>query len=658
MTARGVKKPGRGVALRHRLLAAAGVLVTVPALVPGHAAQAAPAVRAQARVDQVGYATGAPKRAYLMTSSAEPGAVFTVVDARGRIADASVVGADQGAWSSTYTHVYAMDFDSVHREGSFHIVVSAGAMRVRSPVFRIDTAARLYATAMANSLAFYQNERDGPNFIPSALRTAPGHLNDAHAMTYLIPDVNSNGNFKGDLTALGVTIDAAGGWWDAGDYLKFTETISYVVGMMETAVRDFPRQLGPGSATANYSAEAAFGLNWLERMWNASTQTLYLQVGIGAGNSKTISDHDIWRLPQVDDAYGGTNPEDRYIRNRPVFRAAAPGSLISPNLAGRLAADFALCYQIDRVARPAQAATCLTDAEDIFAMADTHPGRLQTVIPYGFYPEKEWRDDLEWGATELYDALAAGPVPAGVPQTKALYYLRQAARWAHAYITGPNDAADSLNLYDVTGLAHFELYHAIGHAGNPDGLDVTRAQLLGDLAKQLASAVTQSQSDSFGFGFPWDTFDTTSHGAGLVVMAAEYDELTGTNRFAAYGSRWLGNILGANAWGTSLIVGDGTTFPACMQHQVANLAGSLDGAPPVLAGATVEGPNSFAATGVVAGMRTCPANGVDSFAQFNGATAAFQDNVQSWSTDEPALDLGAATPMAFAWQINNKPSVP
>ena len=55
-----------------------------------------------------------------------------------------------------------------------------------------------------------------------------------------------------------MTIDAAGGWWDAGDYLKFTETISYVVGMMETDVRDFP-VARPGSGTANYSAEAAFG---------------------------------------------------------------------------------------------------------------------------------------------------------------------------------------------------------------------------------------------------------------------------------------------------------------------------------------------------------------------------------------------------------------
>jgi endoglucanase len=658
MTVRPGGPPCRASTFRHRLLVAAGVLVTVPALIPVGAADAAPAVQAQVRVDQVGYATGAPKRAYLMTSTAQPGSVFKVVDARGHVAATSVVGADQGAWSSTYPHVYAMDFNAVHNEGSYHIVVSAGSMHARSPVFRIDTAARLYATAMANSLSFYQNERDGPNFIPSALRSAPGHLNDEHAMTYLIPDVNSNGDFKGDLSALGVTINAAGGWWDAGDYLKFTETISYVVGMMETAVRDFPGQLGPGSATANYSAEAAFGLNWLEHMWNAGTQTLYLQVGIGEGNSKIVGDHDIWRLPQVDDTYAGTNPEDRYIRNRPVFRAGAPGSLISPNLAGRLAADFALCYQIDRVTKPAQAATCLTNAEDIFALADTHPGRLQTVIPYDFYPEKEWRDDLEWGATELYDALSAGPVPAGVPNTKAMYYLRQAAHWARAYITGPYDAADSLNLYDVTGLAHFELYHAIEHAGNPTDIEVTKAQLLDDLARQLGRAVTQSGADPFGFGFPWDTFDTTSHGAGLVVMAAEYDQLTGTDAFAAYGSRWLGNILGANAWGTSLIVGDGSTFPACMQHQVANLAGSLDGASPVLAGATVEGPNSFAATGVVARMRTCPVNGVDTFAQFNSATAVFEDNVQSWSTDEPALDLGAATPMAFAWQIDNEPSVP
>jgi endoglucanase len=87
-----------------------------------------------------------------------------------------------------------------------------------------------------------------------------------------------------------------------------------------------------------------------------------------------------------------------------------------------------------------------------------------------------------------------------------------------------------------------------------------------------------------------------------------------------------------------------------MQHQVANIAGSLDGSPPILAGAAVEGPNSFAARGQLTGMRTCPPNGVDAFAQFN-SRAVYKDNVQSYSTVEPAIDLTASSPLAFARQI-------
>jgi len=84
---------------------------------------------------------------------------------------------------------------------------------------------------------------------------------------------------------------------------------------------------------------------------------------------------------------------------------------------------------------------------------------------------------------------------------------------------------------------------------------------------------------------------------------------------------------------------------------VANLVGSTNGSSPVLAGAAVEGPNSFAATGLVSGMVTCPSDGVDVFAPFNGKTAVYEDNVQSWSTVEPAIDLTASSPLAFAWRI-------
>jgi len=40
------------------------------------------------------------------------------------------------------------------------------------------------------------------------------------------------------------------------------------------------------------------------------------------------------------------------------------------------------------------------------------------------------------------------------------------------------------------------------------------------------------------------------------------------------------------------MVGEGSTFPDCMQHQVANLSGNLHGIGPALdAGAVVNGPN-------------------------------------------------------------------
>ena len=90
-----------------------------------------------------------------------------------------------------------------------------------------------------------------------------------------------------------------------------------------------------------------------------------------------------------------------------------------------------------RVSDPALAGRCLTAAEHIFDLADTAPRQLLTVIPFSFYPESEWRDDLELGATELYLAVAAGGLPAGLPHTDPGFYLQAAAHWANAYITGP-----------------------------------------------------------------------------------------------------------------------------------------------------------------------------------------------------------------------------
>lgn len=607
------------------------------------------------RVHQTGYVANAPKRAYLMSSASSSGASFSVLNSNGSPVFSAAIGSSQGSWGS-FTHVYALDFDTVTSPGIYTISV-IGSISSTSPSFPIDTGENLYSTLLENTLYFYENERDGANFITTPLRTAAGHLNDEKAKVYFTPTFNKKDN-AGPLTPTGAVIDASGGWWDAGDYMKFVETHSYVVALMLVGARDFPNQMGAGSMTSNFTSEAKFGLDWLQKMWDDSSKTFYYQVAVASGGHNYVGDHDIWRLPQVDDTYQNCISPYEYICNRPVFQntAGGAGASISPNLAGRLAASLAECYQVFKTSNPSYADQCLLSAEHIFDLANTSPGTLLTTGPHDFYPETEWRDDLEFGATELYFALQPGSLPPGLLHTDPLFYLTAAANWAHAYITGPNDAADTLNLYDVTGLAHFELYRAISLAGNPTGLAVTQAALLADLKKQLDKAVTQAGKDPFGFGFPWNVYDTTSHGFGLVVMAHEYDNLTSGTTYAAYASRWLANVLGTNAWGTSLVVDDGSTFPLCMQHQVTNLIPSPPNGPPFLKGAVVEGPNSFAARGTLANMVACPPNGVDQFSQFNGNGAVYEDNVQSYSTVEPAIDLTASSFLAFSWVISGAPS--
>jgi endoglucanase len=620
--------------------------------------RAAAAGAAFIRVNQLGYPTTASKRAYLMSRGAETGVTFSLRNAQGETVLSGTVGASLGSWSARFPHVYALDFDSVQSTGTYTISL-AGRTHASSPTFTIAAAQALYEAPLANALSFYENERDGPEFIASPLRSAGAHLNDATAMTYLTPAVNGNGEFKGELTSLGETIDASGGWWDAGDYLKFVQTTSYAVDLQLIGVRDFPAPMGAEAGASNFSEEARFGVEWLLRMWNDSTRTLYYQVGIGEGNASTAGDHDIWRLPQEDDSYGGTNPLYRLIRHRPVFRAGPPGSPVSPNLAGRDAAAFALCFQVFAQSRPALASRCLLAAEHIFELANTDPhGNLLTTVPFDFYPESEWRDDLELGASELAIALDSGaPLPDDLPHTQGAYYLEQAAQWAGSYIAHNGDEGEGLNLYDVSGLAHFELVRALRQAGSQSGLAVSEAELIAALGDELEAAVDQSQRDPFGFGFPWDEADTASHGDGLSVMASEYDALTGTTTYRAYAARWLGNILGANAWGSSFIIGDGSTFPDCPQQQVANIVGSLDGSPPLLAGAVVEGPSNETSKGKLAGMRACPAHGGNAFARFD-SSAVYRDNAQSYTTTEPAIDLTASSMLAFSWQIAAARSLP
>jgi endoglucanase len=613
------------------------------------------APNAYVRLNQAGYITGETKQAVLLADGAESG-TFSVVNATNStvVFTNAIPATSLGKWSTTFPDTYTLDFSAVTNPGVYRIQVTA-TISATSSNFPINLASVIYTPLLTNTLFFFQSQRDGPNVLTNILNRKPCHLLDTNALTYL-PATYSNDSLVGGLTnSGGANIDASGGWFDAGDYPKFVETTSYVVPMMFIALRDYPNRL---RANGDFLGEAEFGLDWLLKMWDQTNRILYYQVGIGDGNGGTIlGDHDYWRLPEADNTnLPASDPGYYAISHRPAFRYGPAGSQISPNLAGRLAAAFALASQVLRQTNSALASQCLVDAQTIFDLAQTNNVTVFSTSPNDYYPETSWHDDMEWGAAELYFATAQTDAT-GLPHTNALFYLQAAAYWASNYIAS-DSGSDTLNLYDTSAMGHYETCRAIAQAGNPAGLAITQTGLLNDLVAQLSSANTQSGKDPFGFAQAYPSLsDPTPHALGLAITANLYKQLTGLTNYDACGRAQRDWVLGRNAWGTTFIVGDGWTFPHCMQDQIGNLGCNLDGVPPIRLGATVDGPtDSTSGNGTPSGANTC--NDTSSFSTFNAAKGEYLDGVAYWMTVEPAQDYTVPTILLFAQQMGELTGAP
>jgi endoglucanase len=620
-----------------RSFLAAIVTVVFIALMGSGIAPVSAAPGTLVRVNQVGYVSGSGSKVVFVLSSAPcAGLAFTVEDTSHTVVDSGTVGADRGGWNSTFHHVCGVDLGSgVTGAGTYTVHVGS----VISPSFQVAPAQTLYGGLIANALQYYVANRDGADVDGSVLERKPSHLNDRHAPVYRIPTYA--GERLVSMKKVGGTHDVSGGWFDAGDYVKFVGTTSFTVATMLTAIRDHPTLFTGGGPA--FKAEAKRGIAWLLKTWDDHRRVLYYQVGIGSGNATIQADHDVWRLPQKDDHY--TGHARRFLAHRPALRVGPPGAKLPPSLAGRLAGVFGLCAQLwDGTPL---ATKCLRSGEHVFALAKTkHVGVQVLASPVSYYRESRWHDDLELGSAELFWALHdASSVPSSLPHTAPRYYLKASAKWARAYIDAKHNGEDTFNLYDSVGLAHPDLYRAIG-AGGGAGLPVSQGAILADLRAQLDPHAADAAADPFGFGA--SLWDPVPHAFGLVSEGLRYDQLSGTSRYAAMARAQVDWALGANAWGSSFVVGAGTTFPFCMQHEVANLVGSTDGSNPLLLGATVDGPSDYVpGPGFFGNATPCPPGGGDVFKSFDKASWRYVDRVSSWATVEPTLDYTALSFYAF-----------
>ena len=410
--------------VRGLALALVAALLALVPVVPAPAATPPAHVRAELRVNQQGWLPRETKTAVLMASRPLGHTTFAVVGKQGRVfLRGTVPSGAAGTWSKRFPDVYRLDLSALRAKGRYR-VVTAGAVRVTSPHFRISGSRDLYGPLVDYGVRFDQNQRDGDEQVAGPLGRKPAHLNDAAADVYAWPHMVRGEDLitDPDLTKIGGPVDVEGGWADAGDYLKFTHSSAYNDVVLFTSAR----LLGT-RAPQSLVDEARYGVTWLDKMWDESSLTLHLQVGLGSGNKQGtfIGDHDGWRLPEVDDH--DTDPLHRYVAHRPVLDAALAGQPISPNLAGRVSAAFALASQQE--ADPVKALALLGKAQGLYARAATTapPKPLVTALPHAFYPESVWQDDMELGGAEIARAaqrlgLSAAP------------YLASSAHWAKRYL--------------------------------------------------------------------------------------------------------------------------------------------------------------------------------------------------------------------------------
>ena len=480
-------------------------------------------------LNQVGCLPHEPKRAIIAATGTILGGGFVVAD------DAVVPTVRYQGTLTDYrntpqtpsTHFarhFIADFSPLTRPGRYRLRLSDGHLS-----FPFTVGGDIYEQLVPLILQYFDVQQCGPQQ-HSPFR-GPCHTDDG---------LLSGGPRSGQ------RMDAAGGWHDAGDYLKFVETTSYVAALMLFAYDHYAAHYD--RALAGYAlrgglplplAYAKVGLDWLLKM-HPSPDEFYYQVG-------DDTDHDAWRLPEQD-----TRAKNLEWKPRPVFYG------IGANLAGRTAAALAMASRLYRPYDAAYAARCLAAAKSVYALGLKHP-KIVTTKPFDFYPEDTWHDDMEWGAIELYKA-------ASEPN-----YLAQALKFAH--LAGPAETYTSV--YNVHALAHGTLY---AHAPAAD-----QKRLLEYLRLDADEIRKHSEASPYGLGVPY-VWGTAEAAAGAAINCLIYARISGDHRYTEIARCQRDFVLGTNPFSICCLVGAGTQFPLFPHHQVANLK-NIE-----LTGAIVGGP--------------------------------------------------------------------
>ena len=243
-------------------------------------------------VDQFGYLPDAQKVAVVRDPEIgfdsdwrfTPGDTYQVVDTRTQavVFEGKPVPWNNGAVDpSSGDHAWSFDFSAVTAPGSY-VVRDKQAAYDSAP---FDIAANVYKPVLVQAVRYFYYQRAGfpkeARFAGAGWADTASHLGpgqDTEARLY---------NRKGDKST---ARDVRGGWYDAGDFNKYTSwAATYVVGLLSayaenpTAFTDDFNIPESGNGVPDVLDEAKWGLDWLVRMQNDDGSVLSV-VGLASGS--------------------------------------------------------------------------------------------------------------------------------------------------------------------------------------------------------------------------------------------------------------------------------------------------------------------------------------------------------------------------------------
>ncbi|XP_046610202.1 endoglucanase E-4-like [Neodiprion virginianus] len=320
--------------------------------------------------------------------------------------------------------------------------------------------------------------------------------------------------------------DLTGGYYDAGDFVKFGFTMASMTTLLAWGAVSWPQAYEAAGQLDELREAVKWATDYFIKC-HVSEDVLYGQVGDFA------LDHRFWGRPE------------ELNTSRPAFKIDSdhPGS----DLAGETAAALAVTSILFRDSNASYSAECLRHAKELYHFANTRRGLYHEVIKGAaqYYESIDYGDELAWAAAWLFRA------------TNESKYLEDAEHhYQHFHLKErPNE------FYYNKKVAGVQVIMA----------QLTEQQEYQNAARAFCDFSVRDQKRTAKGLLYIDKFGTLCHAANVAficLQAADYPAIGNSEEYRNFARDQIHYILGGT--GRSYVVGWGLNPPKQAHHAAAS----------------------------------------------------------------------------------------